>query len=90
MYRNVRLQLGTGEIRISANNLMQEEAEEVVSVEYEGPELEIGFNVSYLLDALSALAGDVATLAFLDANTATVIRDPEDEASVFVVSPMML
>tara|TARA_B100000676_G_scaffold163704_1_gene160969 strand:+ start:1898 stop:2995 length:1098 start_codon:yes stop_codon:yes gene_type:complete len=90
MYRNVRLQLATGEIRISANNPMQEEAEEVVSVEYEGPELEIGFNVSYLLDALSALAGDVATLAFLDANTATVIRDPEDEASVFVVSPMML
>ena len=90
MYRNVRLQLATGEIRISANNPMQEEAEEIVSVEYEGPELEIGFNVSYLLDALSALAGDVATLSFADSNTATVIRDPEDDASVFVVSPMML
>lgn len=90
MYRNVRLQLATGEIRISANNPMQEEAEEVVTVEYDGPELEIGFNVSYLLDALNALSSDVATLSFADANTATVIRDPEDTASVFVVSPMML
>ena len=90
MYRNVRLQLARGEIRVSANNPMQEEAEEAVSVEYDGPELEIGFNVSYLLDALSVLAGDVATLAFLDANTATVIRDPGDDTSVFVVSPMML
>ena len=90
MYRNVRLQLAQGEIRISANNPMQEEAEEAVSVEYDGPELEIGFNVSYLLDALSVLAGDVATLEFLDANTATVIRDPGDDTSVFVVSPMML
>lgn len=90
MYRNVRLQLAAGEIRISANNPMQEEAEEVVSVEYDGPELEIGFNVSYLLDVLNVLAGDVATLAFLDANSSAVVRDPEDELSVFVVSPMML
>ena len=51
----MRLKLADDSLDITANNPEQEQAEEVVAVEYGGAELEIGFNVSYLLDVLSVL-----------------------------------
>ena len=48
-YRGVRLKLSEDTLDITANNPEQEQAEEVVAVEYQGDELEVGFNVSYLL-----------------------------------------
>jgi len=56
-YRGVRLKLSSDALEITANNPEQEQAEEVVSVEYQGDNLEVGFNVSYLLDVLSVLDG---------------------------------
>jgi len=38
-----------------AHNPEQEEAEEELEVNYQGGELEIGFNATYLLDALSVV-----------------------------------
>ena len=57
-YRGVRIMLSNGAIKMVANNPEQEEAEEEVGVDYAGDELEIGFNVSYLLDVLNVLKGD--------------------------------
>ena len=54
-FRGVRLNLANGLLKITANNPEQEEAEEIVEVMYEGDELEIGFNVSYVLDVLNTL-----------------------------------
>ena len=65
-YRGVRLSLSEGVIDIVANNPEQEEAEEVVSVEYQGDNLEIGFNVSYLLDVLSVLSSEKVKLSLSD------------------------
>jgi DNA polymerase-3 subunit beta len=90
MYRNVRLTLKDSTLSIHANNPLQEEAEESVSVEYEGDPLEIGFNVSYLLDALAAMQGGNVKIEFSSANGASVLTDPEDTRSLYVVSPMML
>jgi DNA polymerase III subunit beta len=59
-YRGVRLQFSENLLRIQAHNPEQEEAEDEVEVQYSGPELEIGFNVNYLLDALGALGTDQA------------------------------
>ena len=54
-YRGIRLAVKTGVLTLQAHNPEQEEAEEELEVEYAGDEMEIGFNVNYLLDALAAV-----------------------------------
>lgn len=90
MYRNVRLLLSAGKLAIQANNPLQEEAEEIVAVDYDGDELDIGFNVSYLIDALGAMEGNKVRMRFSDAGSAALLTDINDQQSRFVVSPMML
>jgi DNA polymerase-3 subunit beta len=90
LYRNVRLVLREGKLDMHANNPQQEEAEETVTVEYNGDELEIGFNVSYLIDALSATKGETVRLTFSDAGSACLLEDLEDPDSLYVISPMVL
>jgi DNA polymerase-3 subunit beta len=90
-YRGVRLQLNTGDLKIFANNPDHEEAEEVVSVEYQGSNLEIGFNVSYLLDVLSVINGDSIKFSLSDSNSSATIEDSSDEdKALYVVMPMRL
>ena len=62
-YRGVRIKITDGTIVIVANNPEQEEAEEVISVDYNGPELEIGFNVNYLLDVMNVIVSDNVKVA---------------------------
>lgn len=90
VHRNVRLVMTADELVISANNPLQEEAIESLSVEFEGERLEIAFNVNYLLDSLDAIDGELLEMRFTNAQTAAVIRDSQDECSLFVVSPMIL
>lgn len=90
VYRNVRLHLSNGKVEFYANNPQHEEAEETVAVDYQGEELEIGFNVSYLIDVLSTLEGEKVVIELSDSNSAALMRDPEDSDSRFIVSPMML
>jgi DNA polymerase-3 subunit beta len=90
LYRNVRLLLQAGKLDMHANNPQQEEAEETVSVEYEGDSLEIGFNVSYLIDALSVMKGDKVRMTFSDAGSACLLEDLGEAESLYVISPMVL
>lgn len=89
-YRGVRLQLEKDMLRITANNPEQEQAEEEVAIDYDGDELEIGFNVNYLLDVFSAIKGDDARLSLSDPNSSALLDDPTDETAVYVVMPMRL
>ena len=89
-YRGVRLQLATNRLKVMAHNPEQEEAEDEVEVTYKGPELEIGFNVSYLMDALSALHTEQVRITLTDANSSCLIRHPENDACRYVVMPMRL
>ena len=89
-YRGIRLIIRNGEIVIQAHNPEQEEAEEELEVSYSGEDIEIGFNVNYLLDALGAIEGDTVTLSVLDSNSSCLIRQPGNEDSKFVVMPMRL
>lgn len=89
-YRGVRLSLGDGVIDIVANNPEQEEAEEVVNVDYKGDGLEIGFNVSYLLDVLGVLDSDTVKLSLSDPNSSALLEEPTDGDSLYVVMPMRL
>lgn len=89
-YRGVRLKLSNNTLDIVANNPEQEEAEETVSVEYQGDPLEIGFNVSYLLDVLGVLSGDQVKLSLADPNSSALLEEVEEGDSLYVVMPMRL
>jgi len=89
-FRGIRVGFSSGTIQLSANNPEQEEAEESVSVEYEGSDLEIGFNVGYLQDVLSVLGGDRVRITVHDANSSALIEDPANDQAVYVVMPMKL
>jgi DNA polymerase-3 subunit beta len=89
-YRGIRLTLSPGQVRILANNPEQEEAEEEISVDYQGDGLEIGFNVSYLLDVLSVLRDRNVKLSMADSNSSALLQEAEDGDSLYVVMPMRL
>jgi DNA polymerase-3 subunit beta len=72
------------------HNPEQEEAEEDVEVDYAGGELEIGFNVSYLLDVLSVLKSQSVRLELSDANSSAVLYAPDDPRARYVIMPMRL
>lgn len=89
-YRSVRVQLESKLLRLSANNADNEEAEEELEVSYDGPRLEIGFNVSYLIDVLNALKSDAVRLHLSDPGSSCLMTDPAGGASRYVVMPMRL
>lgn len=89
-YRGVRVMLAEGEMKILANNPDQEEAEEVVAVEYSGESLEMGFNVSYLIDVLSTLSSKRARITLSDPNSSALLEAEEGGDAVYVVMPMRL
>lgn len=89
-YRGVRLVLDRDQLTIQANNPEQEEAEEVVAVDYAGERMEIGFNVSYLQDVLNAVSGDQVHLSVADANSSALIEGAGADGAVYVVMPMRL
>ena len=89
-YRGMRISFSENLLRATVHNPEQEEAEEEIEVEYQGDEFEIGFNVSYLLDALNAVKSEDAELYFTDSNHSCLICGVGDEHSRYVVMPMRL
>jgi DNA polymerase-3 subunit beta len=89
-YRGVRLTFATNLLTIQAHNPEQEEAEDQLEVSFAGEEIEIGFNVTYLLDALAAVDAETVEVGLTDANSSCVIRTPGDQSIKFVVMPMRL
>lgn len=89
-YRGIRLRLSNNLIQAQANNPEMEEAEEEIEVSYTGGELEIGFNVSYFLDALATISDDSVAIELGDANSSCVIRPQEDTSCTYVIMPMRL
>ncbi len=89
-FRGIRVALSDGQLQLSANNPEQEEAEETVSVEYQGDGMEVGFNVSYLQDVLNVIDDDKVKITLHDANSSALLEDPQLEDAVYVVMPMKL
>ena len=89
-YRGIRLIIRDSGMVLQAHNPEQEEAEEEVEVEYSGEDIEIGFNVNYLLDAISAVDGDDISLSVVDSNSSCLVREPGNDDSKFVVMPLRL
>jgi len=89
-YRGIRLIIRQGGMVLQAHNPEQEEAEEEFEAEYTGEEIEIGFNVNYLLDALGAIESDEVSLALVDGNSSCLLREPGKDDCKYVVMPMRL
>ncbi len=89
-YRGIRLTLTAGNLSIQANNPDQEEAEEELQVDYDESDVEIGFNVTYLIDVLNVLSSEKVQIKLKDSNSSAIISDSQDDSSLYVVMPMRL
>ncbi|MET1025448.1 MAG: DNA polymerase III subunit beta [Pseudoxanthomonas sp.] len=89
-YRGVRVELSPGQMKISAHNPEQEEAQEEIEADTKADGLAIGFNVNYLLDALSALRDEHIVIQLRDANSSALVREASSERSRHVVMPLRL
>lgn len=90
-FRGVRLTLCENELKITANNQEREEAMEMLKVDYESSDLEIGFNVGYVLDALGTLKSEKIKMTFSTPSHSALIEGVDDsDDSLYVLMPMRL
>ena len=89
-YKGVKFLLKNNDLCIQANNPEQEEAREELAVEYVGDDLEIAFNVQYLLDVLNVLEGVNTKLILSDSNASILVQETDSQDAVYVVMPMRL
>ena len=89
-YRGVRMVLTKDEVRILANNPEQEEAEECVTVDYDGDPLEMAFNVGYVIDVLSTVRSEQVRVSLSDASSSVLIEEVAGGDALYVVMPMRL
>ena len=89
-YRGVRIEVSPGQLKISAHNPEQEEAQEEVEADTRVDDLSVGFNVNYLLDALTALRDEHVVLALRDANSSALVREASNDRCRHVVMPLRL
>jgi DNA polymerase-3 subunit beta len=89
-FKGVRLNLEPGLLRVASNNAEQEEAVDELDIDYGGDAIEIGFNVTYLIDALTNMSQDMIKLELSDGNNSALMTNPEDEHFKYVVMPMRI
>jgi DNA polymerase III subunit beta len=89
-FRGVRLVLGAGSLKIISNNAEQEEAQEEIEIEYGEEALDIGFNVTYLLDVLNNLNCESIECHLADSNSSALFMLPEQKNFKYVVMPMRI
>ncbi|MCG7655986.1 DNA polymerase III subunit beta [Wielerella bovis] len=89
-FRGVRLQLSAGILRVVCSNNEQEEAQEELEIAYQGEELEVAFNIAFLMDVLRNTAGDDIQLAFGDATRSTLFTIPNQADFKYIVMPMRI
>jgi len=88
--RGVRLVFTKNALSIICTNNEQEEAEEGMSVDYDGDPIDIGFNISYLLDVLNHVDSETVTVTMGDSNSSALVTIPGDDAFKYVVMPMRI
>ncbi|MGB0843267.1 MAG: DNA polymerase III subunit beta, partial [Alphaproteobacteria bacterium] len=86
--RAVKLEAKPGMAVVTANSPELGTASDELEVAYDGPEIQIGFNARYLLDITGLIGGADMTFEMMDSVSPTLVKNAEDEASVFVLMPM--
>ena len=89
-FKGVRLNIEPGTLRVASNNAEQEEAVDELDIDYGGDAIEIGFNVTYLIDALANMDQDMVKMELADSNSSALITIPENATFKYVVMPMRI
>jgi DNA polymerase-3 subunit beta len=89
-FKGVRCIVTPGSMKVSSTNADQEEAVEEIEIDYGGDSVDIGFNVTYLLDVLNNLKSDSINIALGDANSSALITVPDNADFKYVVMPMRI
>jgi DNA polymerase-3 subunit beta len=90
-YKSISLEVDEEAVMaLKAQNPEHEEAEERLPVEKEGQGLSVGFNASYLLDAINNVDSDQVKLSFTESANSCLIEDSDDSRFKFIVMPMRL
>ena len=89
-FKGVRLNFDAGSLRIASSNAEQEEAKEELEIDYGGDSIEVGFNVTYLMDALANIQSEMVNVALQDGNSSALITVPEQPGFKYVVMPMRI
>ncbi|MEO8857634.1 MAG: DNA polymerase III subunit beta [Burkholderiaceae bacterium] len=89
-FKGVRLNIEPGSLRVASNNAEQEEAVDELDIDYAGDSIEIGFNVTYLIDALSNMNQEMVKLELSDGNSSALFTIPENATFKYVVMPMRI
>jgi DNA polymerase-3 subunit beta len=89
-FKGVRLNLDPGSLRVASNNAEQEEAVDELDIDYSGDSIEIGFNVTYLIDALANMTQDMVKLELSDGNSSALFTVPDNATFKYVVMPMRI
>ncbi|MFZ4287702.1 DNA polymerase III subunit beta [Variovorax sp. HJSM1_2] len=89
-FKGVRLNLDPGTLRIASSNAEQEEAMDELDIDYGGDSIEIGFNVTYLIDALANMSQDMVSIELSDGNSSALVTIPENQNFKYVVMPMRI
>ena len=89
-FKGVRLNLEPGLLRVASNNAEQEEAVDELEIDYSGDAIEIGFNVTYLIDVLTNMDQDMVRMDLADSNSSVLITIPEQSSFKYVVMPMRI
>jgi DNA polymerase-3 subunit beta len=89
-FKGVRVNLEPGTLRIASSNAEQEEAKEELEIDYDGEPIEIGFNVTYLVDALANMNQEMVKVELQDANSSALLTNPDDNGFKYVVMPMRI
>ena len=88
--RGIQLHLSHNQLKVFANNPEHEQAEDCLEVEYDYDDLQIGFNVSYLIDAMNVITSESIKMTFLNANSSVLIESINEDGNLFVIMPMRL
>jgi DNA polymerase III subunit beta len=86
--RAVKLGLSQGKVTLVVNNPDSGSAEEELPADYNSDAFDIGFNSRYLLDVANQVQAETMRFELQDAGSPTIVRDPKDEQSLFVLMPM--
>jgi DNA polymerase-3 subunit beta len=89
-YRGIRLILEKDLIKLQAQNPDQEEADVDLEVDYNGDDIEIGFNVNYMLDVLNVTQSNTVNAALRDSNSSFLLTYPDQDDCKYVIMPMRL
>lgn len=89
-FKGVRLNIEPGVLRIASSNAEQEEAKEELEIDYDGDAIEIGFNVTYLMDALANMSQEMVKIELQDSQASALITIPEQAGFKYVVMPMRI